>query len=236
MGNKKNKKMIESKKIANALLKDYKLLKQQIDEAKVDDWRYPNNYWSKTLTNIMHQRSNRNTLLRRMERPEFKTASDFDSIKSLSQHKQKELLLKFVPGGQSISKERKVDILLNVIINFETKGIGNIFSENSSKVEIINTFVLIDGISNKMARNIPMDLYHPQFRNGSIPIDANWKKLGKLLGYRWYDSAKDEDKIIDWRNKYIGRDIIAEDWEFDRLVYNSLNDSKSFLNQVIENR
>ncbi len=84
------------------------------------------------------------------------------------------------------------------------------------------------------ARNIPMDLYHPEFRNGSIPIDNNWKKVSKYLGYNWSDSDKHENEIIEWRNNHIGREIIKEDWEFDRLLYFALNEVNSNVNKLLK--
>lgn len=195
--------MIDSKEFASALLEDYKKIQQKIDAAKVDAWRYPINYWPKILTNIMHMGSNSNTLKKREGRPEFKKASDFKSFKGLNQEKQRELFKAFVPGGHYISQDKKVSILIDACNYLSSMGIESLFSGSISKDKMIQNLTYIEGIGSKLARNIPMDLYHPAFRNGSIPIDNNWKKLGKILGFKWSDSNKHEESIIEWRDKYI---------------------------------
>ncbi len=79
-----------------------------------------------------------------------------------------------------------------------------------------------------------MDLYHPAFRNGSIPIDENWRRIAKCLGFKWSNSEKHEQDIIEWRNKYIGRDTVKDDWDFDRLIYWALNEKSSNVRKILK--
>jgi formylglycine-generating enzyme required for sulfatase activity len=227
-----------SQNLANALIADYsnKSIFERIENSKSLQWKNSKAFWEKILSNQMHIGSNFKTLIKRKGTDEFIIASDFDKISKLDYHAKQELLRKFVPGGgQKASKETKVSRLIKAVDLILSKGgLDSIFNSTIKKEGIIDTLKLIDGIGSKQARNIPMDLYHPEFRNGSIPIDENWKKIGNYLGCNWSESDKHEKDIIEWRNMYLGRDEIKEDWEFDRLVYFALNDSQSNTYKLIK--
>jgi hypothetical protein len=226
-----------SQKLANALIEDYtnKSIFEKIENSKSSQWKNPSAFWEKIISNQMHIGSNSRTLIKRKTTDEFVIASDFDKISKLDNHAKQELLRKFVPGGKNVSKETKVSRLINAVDLILSKGgLNSDFKSNLKKEDIIDTLNLIEGIGPKQARNIPMDLYHPEFRNGCIPIDENWKKIGSYLGCHWIKSEKHEQEIIEWRNKYIGREKIKEDWEFDRLVYFALNDLETQTYKLIK--
>jgi hypothetical protein len=228
-----------SKKLAEALSTDYsnKSISIRIEKSKSYLWQNAGAFWEKILSNQMHIGSNSKTLIKRKGTDEFIFASDFDKLSKLDNKAQKELLLKFVPGGRKVSKETKVLRLINAIDLISAKGgLNSIFNPHIKKDGIIGSLMSIEGIGPKQARNIPMDLYHPEFRNGCIPIDENWKKLARYIGYNWSKSEKHEQDIIEWRNKYIGREKIQEDWELDRLVYFALNDSESQTCKLIKGK
>jgi len=228
---------INSQKLVIALIEDYsnKSIFNKIENSKSSQWKNPCAFWKKIISNQMHIGSNSRTLIKRQLTDEFSIASDFDKFSKFDNYKKHELLLKFVPGGRNVSKEKKVLRLLNALELIISKGgLNSVFNSTFNKEEIINILTSIEGIGPKQARNIPMDLYHPEFRNGSIPIDENWKKIGDFLGLKWSKSDKHEQDIIQWRNIFIGRDKIKEDWEFDRLVYFALNDSESHTCKLIK--
>ena len=225
-----------SEKLAAALIADYsdKSIRTKIENSKSNEWQNPQAFWKKILTNQMHIGSNGKTLLKRINTDEFKVASSFKKITSFDKRHQKELLDKFVPGGQFAKKETKVKRLLFAIEYITSNDIDFLFGAKLPKETIISNLKKLEGFGEKQARNIPMDLYHPAFRNNTIPIDENWKKIGEYLGFKWSESEKHENEVISWREKYIDRDIIKEDWEFDRLVYFALNDSKSYTCKLIK--
>ena len=230
--------MDKSLQFAEALIKDYSNydIRNRIEKTKIDSWKDANAYWIKILTNQMHIGSNSRVLLNRIALDEFKAASNFEFFSKLDKDSQKELLGKFVPGGRRVSSDTKTRRLIDAVDLIILKGgIKSIFGSKLSKKEVINILMLIDGIGHKQARNIPMDLYHPAFRNGSIPVDQNWKKVAKHLGFKWSKSEKHEQDIIEWRDKYIDRKIIKDDWDFDRLIYIVLNDSTSHTHKFIRN-
>lgn len=88
-------------------------------------------------------------------------------------------------------------------------------------------------ISEKQVINTFMDVYHPAFRNGFIPIDSNWRKLEGLLGLsssymrNMYTilSFKRSDKVLD---------SAMSDWEFDRLYFYALKQPTSKLSQLVK--
>lgn len=228
--------MSKSTEVASALIADYEndTIRSKIDAAKGDKWKDPNAFWVKYLTNQMHIGSNSVVLSKRMSSTGFIEVSKFNSFSKLSKDQQSEILMGFIPGGKNCRKEIKIARIISVCEKINSSGgIKRTFGNILSKVDLIKVLTSFDGVGAKVARNIPMDLYHPSFRNGSIPIDTNWIKIGKYLEFNWTNSEKHEQDIIDWRNKYIGREVIKDDWDFDRLVYWSLNSVQSNLRNVI---
>ena len=73
------------------------------------------------------------------------------------------------------------------------------------------------GIGEKYARNIWMDVYHPEFRN-RIAVDQRIKKASERLGCRFPTYAAEERFYLD-AAKQAGLD----GWELDRLLYNYLD-------------
>lgn len=219
---------------SKALIRDYDILRPQIESQKNDGWKLPNNYWIKILTNIIHRGSNKDILEKRILMNEFQIAKDFQTCQEMSQGDLILLFRKFVPGSVILSKQRKINYLLKIIKTISaTGGLNKIFSPEGQRNELLNTLTQFKGIGCKLARNIFMDLYHPEFRNESIPVDRNWEKVGEFLKEKWKNPCKDEIHILNWRKKYVSKKIIKEDWEFDRLVYIALNTNNSNINSLM---
>lgn len=72
-----------------------------------------------------------------------------------------------------------------------------------------------DGIGDKYARNVWMDIYHEDFRN-SIAVDARIKKVTRALGYTFKDSDYAEHERF---YQKIAEEAGLEGWELDRLLY-----------------
>lgn len=72
------------------------------------------------------------------------------------------------------------------------------------------------GIGDKYARNIWMDVYHPDFRD-NIAVDDRIKKISEALGYSFGsgDYEEHEDFYLQ-----IAKEVDLEGWEVDRLLYN----------------
>jgi len=84
-------------------------------------------------------------------------------------------------------------------------------SDASGKIAFMKQFA---GIGDKYARNIWMDVYHPDFRN-TIAIDERIKTISHTLGVtlRKYD---EHERFY----QELARDAGLEPWELDRLLYN----------------
>lgn len=70
------------------------------------------------------------------------------------------------------------------------------------------------GIGDKYARNIWMDVYHPEFHD-CIAIDERIKKITKELGYSFESYDEHERFYLD-----IASQAGLKGWELDRLLYN----------------
>lgn len=182
---------------------------------------------------------------------DYKTIFDFDKLSTLNELDAIDLLKKTIPNGavkfpgdQSVKSEMflidneekpnaKAAIIylaLEQIKRFSTdKPLEKFFMLGENKhldYNAIRKYFNSDdrnlyGISDKQIMNIYMDVYHPAFRNNCIPIDRNWEKLKQILALDGTYNSK-LSGILSWRNDYIPRSIINEDWEFDRLYFNSL--------------
>jgi|SRR5215211_28979 len=70
------------------------------------------------------------------------------------------------------------------------------------------------GIGDKYARNIWMDVYHPDFRH-AIAVDERIKRVTEALGYSFKSYAEHERFYQE-----IAKESGLEGWEVDRLLYN----------------
>jgi hypothetical protein len=70
-----------------------------------------------------------------------------------------------------------------------------------------------DGIGDKYARNIWMDVYHPDFHD-AIAVDERIKKITKALGYS-FPRYQDHERFY----QELANDAGLQPWELDRLLY-----------------
>lgn len=84
-------------------------------------------------------------------------------------------------------------------------------SGRQGKIKFLKSFV---GISDKYARDMMMDVYHPEFRD-SIAVDTRVKNITDELGLK-FNSYEDHE------NFYItaAHEAGLNGWEMDRLLYN----------------
>jgi thermostable 8-oxoguanine DNA glycosylase len=69
------------------------------------------------------------------------------------------------------------------------------------------------GIGKKYARNIMMDVYHPDFRN-YIALDERIKKITRALGLVFGGYEPEEEFYLD-----VAKKAGIEGWELDRMLY-----------------
>lgn len=92
----------------------------------------------------------------------------------------------------------------------KTKELAFSQKGTEAKIEFMKQF---NGIGSKYARNIWMDIYHPDFYN-NIAIDERIKKITEILDYN-FDNYSDHEKFyLD-----IAKEANLQGWELDRLLY-----------------
>jgi hypothetical protein len=84
-------------------------------------------------------------------------------------------------------------------------------SGREAKIKFLKS---LPGIGDKYARNILMDVYHPDFRE-SIAVDARIKTLSKSLGLTFTSYAEHEQFYLD-----VAHEAGLNGWELDRLIFN----------------
>jgi hypothetical protein len=84
-------------------------------------------------------------------------------------------------------------------------------ARRDAKIAFLRAF---DGVGPKYARNILMDVYHPDFRS-SIAIDERIKEVSKALGVKFRTYADEEEFYL-----AAGLSTGLNGWELDRLLYN----------------
>ncbi len=85
----------------------------------------------------------------------------------------------------------------------------------SGKIAFLTVFV---GVSKKYARNIMMDIYHPEFRR-TVAIDLRIQKVSNALKLKLTSYEKEEQFYIG-----VADATGLEPWELDRLLYNYTQD------------
>ncbi len=76
----------------------------------------------------------------------------------------------------------------------------------------------LPGIGDKYARNILMDVYHPEFRD-SIAVDARIKSLSQSLDLTFPTYQQHEEFYLE-----VAREAGLNGWELDRLIFNFLGE------------
>ncbi len=88
------------------------------------------------------------------------------------------------------------------------------FRRLSSSDDVIAFLRSFEGIGAKYARNIPMNMAHPAFRD-SIAVDSRLKSIAETLGVRFSNYRDGEAFFLS-----AARSAGLTGWELDRLLYN----------------
>ena len=83
------------------------------------------------------------------------------------------------------------------------------------KIAFMKSFI---GIGDKYARNVWMDIYHPDFYD-NIAIDDRIKQITAAMGY-CFDSYHEQEHFF----LEIAKEANLQGWELDRLLYNFKDD------------
>jgi hypothetical protein len=88
--------------------------------------------------------------------------------------------------------------------------------------EVISFWKSFQGFNEKYARNIMMDIYHPNFRNDFFAIDSRLEALLPILGYVGKRNYLSREKFLFDLSGDVG--VIA--WDLDRLLYSKHKEIK----------
>ena len=93
----------------------------------------------------------------------------------------------------------------------------------AAKLAFLDAF---KGIGPKYARNIMMDVYHPEFRD-SIAIDVRIKGISTVLGVSFSSYEEEEAFYL-----AVAQEAGLSGWELDRILFNFTAEVKERLRQA----
>jgi thermostable 8-oxoguanine DNA glycosylase len=96
--------------------------------------------------------------------------------------------------------------------------------DRNEKIKFLKAF---SGIGDKYARNIMMDVYHPDFRD-SIAIDARMEGITEMLGLEFKKYDEHERFYVE-----AAHEAGLTGWELDRLIFNFTEEVVEKLNEVL---
>lgn len=146
------------------------------------------------------------------------TRVTFDRLSTLYPKKREETLRKVFRKAGIRYAEKKAGLMArNYDLVQEMGGIAKAkklaLAQNGKEAKI--TFMKrFHGIGDKYARNIWMDVYHPDFHD-TIAIDQRIKKVTEALGHTFRTYEQEESFY-----QGIAEEASLQGWELDRLLYN----------------
>lgn len=149
--------------------------------------------------------------------PELLASAAFETVASLPPRARKKHLERVLRVAKIRMPQKKAAWLA---ANFEVilaKGGPQVVRREAlslrsreAKFRFMKSF---DGVGEKYARNVWMDLYDPAFRE-AIAIDERIKRITEVLGYSFSSYAEHETFYC-----AVASDAGLEPWEVDRLLY-----------------
>lgn len=116
-----------------------------------------------------------------------------------------------MPGKKAVSLNRNYQMIVEMGGLEEARRQALAQEGMESKIAFMKHF---HGIGDKYARNIWMDVRHPDFRD-TIAVDERIKKVTQALGYTFRTYKEHESFYQD-----IAKEAGLSGWELDRLLYN----------------
>lgn len=105
----------------------------------------------------------------------------------------------------------------------DPKGLKEAYKQQDGAEEKIRFLKKFKLVGPKYARNIGMDLYHPDFRN-YIAIDSRIKNIFEEIGFDHEERSYEEQEQF---LRSVAHDLEIEPWELDRILYHYENEIKA---------
>jgi len=142
----------------------------------------------------------------------------YSSLQKVSPRKRKAHIARVFRDAGVRYAERKAGWLNeNIKVAKELGGLDSVKQELEGAYRMSGKIALLvkfKGVSKKYARNIMMDVYHPEFRN-CIAVDARIKSISKALKLKFSGFEEEEQFYID-----SAKAARLQPWELDRVMYN----------------
>ncbi len=189
-----------------------------LDELKrTDHWDQDDFIWEALLVSMATMGNSRGAILVKDER--YHKRVTWDRIVNLPLSRREEELVAALSAAKVRMARKKARWLAENSVRIEREGgpaaVKVLLMQCKGREEKIRYLDTFAGIGPKYARNVLMDVYHPDFRD-SIAIDERIKKVSKALGvaFAGYEAAE---------KFYIGVAHCANltGWELDRLLYSN---------------
>jgi uncharacterized protein (DUF433 family)/endonuclease III len=149
--------------------------------------------------------------------PELHARIRYSALRGLAPAAREEALIGALRAAGVRMPARKTEWLLENFERIEARGGPEAVKEQlesfpgrSGKIAFLKTF---RGIGDKQARNLMMDVYHPDFRN-SIAVDERITRVSARLGLALANDREAEEFFLE-----VARSAGMEGWELDRLLY-----------------
>jgi pantoate--beta-alanine ligase len=153
----------------------------------------------------------------------------FDALSELHPQQRLQLLKSVLREAKVRMPQRKAEWLIdNYGLIIQMGGLEEARLQalsqpgTEAKVAFLKRF---HGIGDKYARNIWMDVYHPDFHN-AIAVDERIKQITQALGYT-FRNYTDHERFY----QELAHEAGLQSWELDRLLYNFKDEVLAAINQ-----
>lgn len=183
---------------------------------KTQKWEDPEFIWKSLLLSMSTMGNSRGVALVREDR--YHRLVTWEALESLTPDERVKQLDQTLRAAKVRMPAQKAVWLSNNFESIASQGgpaaVKSRLQECSGRDAKIAFLQAFDGVGPKYARNMLMDVYHPDFRS-SIAVDERIKKVSKALDVKFATYA-DEERF------YLDAALAAglSGWELDRLIYN----------------
>lgn len=214
-------------RLANAAMRAANQHRLELEHIKAGAAKFdqPDWIWEALLLSFGTMGNSRGAVL--VHNPQIHATVRFDALRELSRDARRDAIETALRAAKvrmpSVKTRWLVENFDRIVADGGLQAVKDRLSECrgiAAKLRFLRTF---KGIGQKYARNLMMDVYHPDFRD-SIAVDVRIKSVSARLGLAFTRYA-DEEKFY----LCVARRAGLSGWELDRLLYNFTADVVSGL-------
>jgi hypothetical protein len=179
-------------------------------------WDQPDWIWEALLLSFGTMGNSRGAAL--VHNPEIHKTVRFDVLQQITSEHRRPV----IETAMRTAKVRRPSVKTGWLVeNFDRivadggpEAVKDQLNARPGTVAKLRFMMTFKGIGQKYARNILMDVYHPDFRE-SIAVDVRIKGVSDKLGLKFNGYADEEAFYLE-----AGHRARLQGWEMDRLLYN----------------